>query len=87
MPYIGNKMKKECKEQGFEEFVQYLTTVPVALRKGFVAWATMYMAKHCFTANYFGKSTGTDAVRSAFIELEKGLAKYEAKKKRLNGGV
>lgn len=87
MPFIKNSMKYECFTQGFREFAEYLKTVPVERRKGFVAWAVMYMAKYTFNLNYFGRSTGTDAVRSAFVELKKELDEYEQEKKEENGGV
>jgi hypothetical protein len=67
--------------------LDYLLTVPIELRKGFVAYIVMALGKHAFPSNYFGKSTGKDAVESAFVELKKELDEYEAQKKEENGGV
>lgn len=87
MPYIKKSMKDEIESQGFSDLCDYLNTVPIDLRKGFVAYIVMYLGKCCFPYSYFGLSTGADAVRSALTELVKELEEYEAKKKEENGGV
>ena len=87
MPYITRKMKNEVLEQGLQELHEYLSTVPIETRKGMVAYVVMELGKNVFPVSYFGKSTGADAVRSAFIELKKELDNYETEKKIQNGGV
>jgi len=87
MPYIENEKREECLEQGLEGLVQYLMSVPVETRKGFVAYCVKFLGKHCFKENYFGKSTGTDAVRSALREMIKDLDSYENTKRLENGDV
>ncbi len=87
MPYIKQHQRDECLENGLADFLTYLLTVSVENRKGFVAYAVEYLGKHSFGQNYFGLSTGTDAVRSAYNEMEKDLAAYEAKKRLENGDV
>jgi len=88
MPYIKSKERNfvlKYKELIF--LVEWLRTVKVQDRKGFVAFIVNFIAKHSFTPNYFGMSTGTDAVRSAYREMLKELDEYEAEKKKVNGRV
>lgn len=87
MPYIKLSQREEVLNQGLDELVTYLQTVPIENRKGFVAYAAEYMAKYAFQQTYFGMSTGTDALRSAFVEMRKDLSSYEAKKRHENGEV
>ncbi len=88
MPYIKIKEREFIlNDKGFDLFVTWLGTIPVQERKGFVAFATEYMAKYSFTNNYFGKSTGVDAVRSAYIEMQLDLLTYEKQKRDENGEI
>lgn len=87
MPYTTEKMRLEALENGLEEFTAYLYTLPIELRKGFLAHAVMYLGKYTFDYNYFGLSTGCDAVRSALVELKRELQEYEDKAKERNGNV
>lgn len=88
MPYIKYKERDFIvlkKELG--ALVSWLGSVPIEKRKGFVAYIVNYIGKHSFTNNYFGKSTGTDAVRSAYKEMVIDLFEYEVKKKKENGVI
>jgi len=87
MPFLKQAQRAVCLEQGLEEYTKWMKTIPVELRKGFVAFSVEYLARYAFTDNYFGKSTGTDAIRSAYVEMDKDLDEYEDEKKDLNGDV
>ena len=88
MPFIKSKERDfVLKYKELNYLVEWLRTVPVEDRKGFVAFIINFIGKHSFTENYFGMSTGTDAVRSAYREMVKELDEYEAKKKKENGDV
>jgi len=88
MPYIKQKERDFIlTDQGLDRLVEWLHTMPVTNRKGFVAYIINYIGKHSFDYNYFGKSTGLDAVRSAFTEMKRDLFNYECLKKAENGDV
>ena len=88
MPYIKQKKRAFIlKDRNLEEWANWLRTVPVEQRKGFVAYIVNYIGKYSFTDNYFGKSTGLDAVRSAYEEMKIELQLYEYEKKMENGDV
>ena len=86
MPYVKQEPNRRiAKEQGLEQFRDWLRTLPVEQLKGDLAFAVKYLGLTAYGYNYFGLSTGTDAVRSALRELELDLANYEAEKKSENG--
>jgi len=86
MPYITQKEREFIRDdRNLNLILVWLRTLPVEQRKGFVAYIVNLLAKHSFTHNYFGLSTGIDAVRSAYREMVKELDEYEAEKKKLNG--
>ena len=88
IPYVKNRERKFIlHRQELKRLLDWLITVPVEKRKGFVAYIVNYLGKHSFTDDYFGKSTGLDAVRIAYREMEKELYKYEAQKKLESGEV
>ena len=88
MPYIGQKKRNFILlERGWGDVLKWLRTIDVQERKGFLAYTLEYLALYSFEQNYFGRSTGLDALRSAYNELEKDLAAYEAKKRFENGDV
>jgi len=88
MPYITPKERNFIQvDKGLWDLVAWLETVTIEKRKGYIAYIVNYVAKHSFNQNYFGKSTGTDAIRSAFVEMKRDLIIYEIKKKEENGEV
>ena len=88
MPYIKLEDRKElAKNGGLNSVWNYLLHLSTEKRKGAVAYIVMYLAVESFTKDYFGLSTGTDAVRSALYELENKLADYEQEKKQQNGAI
>jgi len=88
MPYITRDEAKFIKiDQNVERLVDWLLSVPEHRRKGYVAYIVKFIGKWAFKGNYFGISTGTDAVRSALTELVKDLEEYKKQKKEVNGDV
>lgn len=87
MPYIKQDQREVVQREGLADLTTWLASVPVEDRKGFLAYALEYLTLYSFKQNYFGRSTGLDALRSAYNELEADLKKYESKKREENGDV
>ncbi len=89
MPFIKQQERTFIKnDQGLETMLNWLLTISVEKRKGYLAYIVMYLGKYFGgEVNYFNLSTGTDAVRSALNELERELKNYEKKKSWENGEV
>lgn len=88
MPYIDLQAREFILvDKDLYRFTEWLTTVPIEQRKGFLAYIIEYLTKYSFDLNYFGRSTGLDALRSAFIELKQDLLVYEKKKREEHGDI